>query len=131
METKNISTIFPSFEIIPLCTCGRENHKYIMNKFFISEFEDFLAKFNVSKELKNIALDDIVQDVDALPFCCKLRACFGAVYSIPVSLSSRIDSQVERKQILSLPGPMESMGLFSWAHKPGFTYINGVVSIDQ
>ena len=127
-QTKNI---YPSFEIIPMCTCGRENYRMIMNKFYFEKFEQFLDENNVNENLKNIATHNIVPEINSLPFCCKLRCRFGAVYSIPVEISSRISSKVERREILSLPGPLGSLGLFSWAHKTGFVYTNGVISIEQ
>lgn len=118
----NPKRIYPSHELIPMCSCGRENHKMIMNSYYIAGFEAFLKKYGIDQKVET-------PDIDSLPICCKARCRYGSVYSIPVELGSKISSIVVREETDSLPGPLESMGLLSWAHKKGFDYDNGILTV--
>lgn len=124
--------IYPSHEFISSCTCGRENPEMIMNTHYFDRLGKFFNKYNLSNELREISSRNIVPDIDSLPICCKLRCCYGSVYSIPVELGSRTISGQEKKKISLLPGPHDSSGLFSWpGRKAFFEYVNGKVTLSQ
>lgn len=128
MENNNI---YPSHEFISSCTCGRENPEMIMNMHYFGRFRNFCNKYNVSDKLREIASKDNA-DIDSLQLCCKLRCCYGSLYSIPVESSSRAVNYAERKRISMLPGPLDSSGLLSWpGRKTSFEYNNGKASLTQ
>lgn len=110
-ETKGI---YPCFEILGQCSCGRENPLFCYNHYFFKSIEEFANKFIKDKETISNVDEKHQPKVETLRLCCMSCVRYGQVISISGTSSHRVGE--EKKPVSYLPGPgSDDRDTLTWA----------------